>query len=504
MGQTPLQSVLGLFALSPETRVIVESLLAIAGALTALALRRRKLAVSAGGFSMAALGLVLDVLAQIAGPGAELSRWLGALAIILFMFGVIRIALEGMFSAFARRRRPHYSTILRDLMMLVLWAAVAMVVLSTSLKVNITPLLATAGVGVAVIGFGLQETLGNIFSGLTLQIAKPFEPGDWVRFQTHVGRVRGISWRSTAIVTRANERVEIPNGQLARDALWNYAGVPVADEVALGTSYDDPPSRVKDVVMSVLRDVPQVLSNPMPEVYAWEYGDFAIKYRVKYWLKDYGDQERVRDQIVTSLWYALRRHGIVIPFPIQTLHLYRRPSRRVAREPEEEKIIAELRRVDFLRTLGDEELKTLIPTVRVHQFGPGEVLVREGEPGESFYIIRRGTVDVTVKGQDGTVRHLAETSHSSRNPFFGETSLMAGQPRNATIRARTDVEVLEMTRDGFAQLFREHPELAEPMGEVIATRLTERTELLTDTPGGDGARTRRNRLLAKMREIFQL
>ena len=147
-------------------------------------------------------------------------------------------------------------------------------------------------------------------------------------------------------------------------------------------------------------------------------------------------------------------------------------------------------------------MRILAGAVRVHQFGAGETLMRRAIAGDTFYIIRRGMVDVTTNGADGKQVHIAELG---RPDFFGEVALMTGEPRNATVRARTDVEVLEMSRNGFTELFKSHPDAAAQMSEIIAARLSQRRELLDAGQQADGgARGRSSRLLAKMREIFDI
>jgi potassium efflux system protein len=257
---------------------------------------------------------------------------------------------------------------------------------------------------------------------------------------------------------------------------------------------------VREVILGFLRDVPEILHRPEPEILAWEFGDYAIRYRVKYWIADYGRSEHIHGRVVSGLWYALRRHGIEIPFPVRTLVLSQ--ERRIEESAALREIASELRGVDFLRVLDDDEMQILASAVRVRQFGVGEALIREGEDGDTFYIIRRGVVDVTANGADGKPIHLNELT---RPAFFGEMALMTGETRNATIRARTDVELLEMSRDGFTELFKTHPEAAAQMSEIIAARLNQRRELLDagQQPDG-GARGRSSRLLAKMREIFDI
>ncbi len=495
---TQLQTLLGLEGAAGDTRAVIESAVAIAALLYALALRHRRGNLRAWPVAMAGVGLMVDVVTPLFGH-ARFAYLVDTAAVILFLWGVIRIGLE-LADAATHRGREHFSTIFRDLLTLTLWTLVVMVVLRTFFKIDVSALLAVPAVLTVVVGFALQETLGNIFSGLTLQISRPFESGDWVRVADKVGTVHGVGWRATTIVTRANEWLDIPNAQLAKDLLFNYGKHAVADEVSIGLGYGEPPNRVREVILDVLRDVPDVLHHPEPEILAWEFGDYAIRYRVRYWLADYGRSEQIHARVVSGLWYAMRRHGIEIPFPVRTLVLSQ--ERRVEESEVQREIIAELRNVDFLRELSDDEMRILAGAVRVHQFGAGEALVREGETGDALYIIRRGVVDVTAKGADGHPIHLNELT---RPAFFGEMALMTGEARNATIRARTDVEVLEMTRNGFTELFKSHPDAAAQMSEIIAARLSQRRELLdAGHPADGGVHGRSGWLLAKMREIFDI
>ncbi|MGC2495081.1 cyclic nucleotide-binding domain-containing protein [Candidatus Binatus sp.] len=496
---TPLQSMLQIDVLPRDSRTVVESVLVLVGMMGAFAVRRRRRAVTATTFLLLSGSALIDAGARFI-PNPLVGEKVAVAAFVLFLFGVIRLVLEFV-DSITRRGKVHFSTISKDLLMLVLWFVVVMVVLYTDFGVQPLSILTTTTVFAAVLGFALQETLGNIFSGLSLSMGRPFEPGDWIRSGAHVGQVKGIAWRATTIVTRANERLEVPNSVIAKDVLFNYATGHVCDEITVGISYSVPPNHVREVVLTLLRDLPQVLRDPPPEVLAWNYSDFAIEYRIKYSIADYGALERVRDRVASSLWYALRRHSIEIPFPTRTVHV------RDAGRDEDEKadaqfereLMTDLRHVDWLRGLSDEELRLLVPTVAVRQFGAGEMLVRIGEPGESMFIVRSGRAEVLGQTADGQVRHLAEIG---AGVITGEMALMTGEPRNASVRAITDLEVIEMDREGFTRLFKEHPDAAASIGDIIAARNRDRLEKLSSGDTMDGKGGPHRWLLAKMRELF--
>jgi small-conductance mechanosensitive channel/CRP-like cAMP-binding protein len=496
MATTPLETLTGFAQLRSDFRLTAEwiALLIMLG--LAVALRRRRFAFSATTFVLAASGLTLDIAATFLG-NPLFAQKIAVAGVVLFLFGMIRLMLEA--SDFVTRRgRAHFSTIFKDLLMFLLWGVVVGVVLYTDFGFQPLSILTTTTAVAAIVGFAAQTSLSQIFSGLMLQLSKPFAPGDWVQSGDHIGQVRGINWRSTTLVTRHKERVEVPNTEMSNAPLLNFSEGKVADEVAVGLSYDVPPNRAREVIRHVLRGIPNVLHDPPPEILPWEYQDFSIKYRVKFWMRDYLEQERLHSEVITSLWYALRRNGMEIPFPIRTLQMRRRAA-AIDRGDYEGEIMRELRKIDFLRDLDDNELRVIVPTVRSHQFGAGEILMRDGEHGESLFIIRHGTVEVLVPGADGTDRRV----NTLQSPtFIGEISLMTGAPRNATIRALDDVEVLEMNREGFTRLFKERPDAARAMSEVIAVRISENQAVRAMGAPGDGKAGRSVWLLNKMREIF--
>ncbi|HXR34557.1 MAG TPA: mechanosensitive ion channel family protein [Candidatus Binataceae bacterium] len=496
MTETSLQTVLGLAALSLHLRFGIELTLAALSAAGALIVRRDDRYVGPAGFVLVSAGFVSDVLMHLMSRTSEVGLTLEALGLVLFFFGVIRLALDLVDYALPGKVRT--SNIFWDLILILLYAVVLMVVLRATLRVDLTSLLATSAVISVIIGFALQETLGNIFAGLAMQMQKPFEPGDWIHFGTHLGRVQGIGWRATRIITRENERLEIPNNLIAKDIVVNYTTGSVADEIFIGLPYEQPPNRVKEVLTRVLRHAHGVARHPEPEVFAVEYGDSAIKYRLRFWLSDYGPQEHVRDAIISNVWYALRRQSIDIPFPIRTVYLHQARGDEDLRAEQEHHLIAELRQVDFLEELGDEEIKMLLPNTRVHQFGNGEVLMHQGEIGDFFHILRRGTVEVVAHAANGGAIHITDLKAPA---FVGEIALLTGETRNASVVARSDVEVLELNRDAFTHLFHQRPEALNEISAVVARRIKETTGIV-DTFSAQNDRRSDNWLVAKMKAIF--
>ena len=483
---------------APVTHALLGTALLIAVAVAWTFLHREPRTRRYGGaLVFLALAFATEVIVPWLDPRWRSAMTLRAAGLVLFFFGLVRalvITLEGV-----ARRRGDVSSIFREIATLVAYGIVILVVARLELNVDVTPLLATSALVTAVVGLALQETLGNVFSGLSLQLQKPFAPGDWVRFGNYLGRVQGIGWRSTRLETRALERLEVPNAVLARDVITNYRGDAVGDDLFIGASYDAPPNRVKEIILRVLRHNANLARHPEPEVWVVDYGDFAVKYRIRFWMLDWSRQDWVRDEIMTSLWYALRRNGIEIPFPVRTLHIKRAPLADASVDGRQQELVTALRRVDFLSNLEEGELGTLVPNLYDVEFGRGEIICREGESGDTFYVVRRGTVEILADTPNGGQKHVADLHAPA---FFGEMSLLTGEPRSATVRAKTDSRVLVVEREGFESLFQAHPEVAEAICGILATRKTELRERREQQLARETTESTSRRLLAAMRTIF--
>ena len=178
---------------------------------------------------------------------------------------------------------------------------------------------ALTAAGAVVIGLALQDTLGNFFAGLAIQVEKPFRVGHWVRVAGTDARVQEVTWRATKLRTKTGNLVVVPNSALAKDTIVNYSE-PSADtrlEVDISVGDDVPPNRVKATVLEGMRDVAGILGSPAPEVLLLDFGESAIAYRVRFWTTDFTADERLKDAVRTATYYAFNRAGIPIPSPVR-------------------------------------------------------------------------------------------------------------------------------------------------------------------------------------------
>jgi CRP-like cAMP-binding protein len=323
-------------------------------------------------------------------------------------------------------------------------------------------------VGAVVIGFALQNTLGNLFAGLAIQIEKPFRVGHWVRIADIDGLVSEITWRAVKVRTKSGNFVVVPNSKLADDIIINYSE-PTPEtriEVEVGLSYDCPPNLAKRVIGEALKDQPNLIPERTPEVLLDKFDNSAINYRIRVWTAEFAADERIRDRIRVALYYACRRHGIDIPYPMQVQIEKPDPALAVRNFSIDEEA---LRQVSVFASLNDDVRQQLARATTRALFAAGEVVVRQGDSGSSMFVIATGEAVVLLESGQ-------EIARIGPGGFFGEMSLLTGAPRNATVRATTDSELLEITADAFRQFVLANPAVVEQIGVAVANRRAELEE----------------------------
>ena len=160
----------------------------------------------------------------------------------------------------------------------------------------------------------------------------------------------------------------------------------------------------------------------------------------------------------SAIWYALHRAGMEIPFPSRNINVTEMNEDRIQRKRDEEyaRRVDALSRVDVFRALDAEKIDRLARRLRQVVFGPGEVILRQGDPGDSLYVVRGGQVAVQI----GVLGAHKEVATLGDGEFFGEMSLMTGESRTATVVAKSDVECYIVDKEAFQEIVQEKPELA--------------------------------------------
>lgn len=411
---------------------------------------------------------------------------------LLFAFAVIHFAVLVLVNPLRADRVPdRFPTIIQDVIVFALFAVVATLVMEEKF-------LTTSAVGAVVAGLALQDTLGNLVSGLAIQVEKPFQLGHWISSGDWEGEVAEITWRATKLRTRQGNQVIIPNGELAKAAIVNYSepASPTRLEVEVGTGYDDPPNRVKAAILDVLDKEPLVLKMPAPVVHLISFDASSLLHRARFWIARFPMDEVITDRVRTAIYYALKRENISIPYPISVEYgaELQPPGPDLAGQRAAQELLVA---TDLFGVLGDEARQELVAVSPLRLYGAGEPIVRQGEPGHSAFVICQGRVRVSLDQGD------TELAILERGAYFGEMSLLTGDVRTATVRALGDCTVLEITADNFRRLLLENPAVVDRMSVVVADRRAGIARARAEIGNGPMPETATG-LVARMRKFLRL
>jgi small-conductance mechanosensitive channel/CRP-like cAMP-binding protein len=462
------------------------------------------------------VGLNLLTLPVLAGLRVEpLSGWYDDLRLAASVFYVL--AGTGMFGTLLfgvllPRLGVNAPRILRDVILAAV-GIVALIVVANRLGFPLSGVITTSAVLTAVIGFSLQDTLGNVMGGLALQTDNSIGVGDWVKLGDGTrGRVAEIRWRYTAIETRNWETVIVPNGVLMKGQVMvegRRAGQPHQTRrwVYFNVDFRYAPSDVIGAVNEALTAAPieRVASTPAPHCILMDLADSTARYAVRYWLTDLAVDDPTDSVVRTRIYFALKRHSIPLSIPAHAVFLTEENVERKAEKSrsDRERRLAAMARVDLFDDLDDATRARLADRLRYAPFTRGEAMTRQGAEGHWLYMIIEGQASVRV-ATEGVEREVAKLDAGN---FFGEMSLMTGARRQATVVALSDVECYRLDKAAFQDVMHERPQLAEGMSAVLAAR---RVGLVAAQEGLDhDARERRigeekRAILHKIREFFGL
>jgi CRP-like cAMP-binding protein len=355
-----------------------------------------------------------------------------------------------------------------------------------------------------VIGLALQDTLGNIFAGVALQLDAAIAIDDWVRIDDRViGRVREVRWRSTSLETKDGDIIVFPNTVLNKAMVtrFNHGGLEHRQVIEFHADLRHPPNRVIDIVLDALKDTPNLSRSTPPECLLAAFDDSGVRYMVRYRLIDYQTDTRTDSEVRKRIWYAFQRHELDMPWPTRT-HLLT----QLTPEQGKEKIDRDLRRrlralakIAFFAPLNDEERQQLAEGLRFLPFASGELILRQGEPGDSLFVVRDGRVSVRL-AIEGSAKEIAVLGAGD---FFGEMSLLTGEPRRASVLAVEDTECYVVDRALFEGILQRNPRLAESISHLLAEREVDLQSQKHSLEASQRS-TDRAALLDRIRRFFRL
>jgi small-conductance mechanosensitive channel len=377
---------------------------------------------------------------------------------------------------FGAKQKIKYPRLIKDVVIIILYIIGMLLFAKYYLNIKLTVVLASSAVLTVVIGFALQDILGDLFSGIALNLEESLNIGDWIKIGEHEGKVEEFRWRSIKIRTIDNVLVLIPNRIASKEEVNRFGGSreSFALRLKIGVHYKNSPDFVISTIMEVLSTIPGVLATPKPLVMVHKFDDFAIIYEIKFWLTDYSIKDPLKSEIQRKTWYAFKRNGIQIPFPIRDIYIKDIKKEKIPASPkwaemDKEQIIAVLQKNEVLNTISQNQLENLAEDIEIKLYGIGETLIKEGEEGRYFYHFLEGEAEV-LKNDQVIIRMRA-------NDYVGEMALFTGEKTTADVRITKESRVLRISSERFRETVRLNEKMARKLSEVIAQRKGQLMEL---------------------------
>ena len=377
-------------------------------------------------------------------------------------------------NAIPKAQRDKIPKLLIDFLRIFIVLLSAAFVMSEVWGADLGRLLAALGVGSVVLGLALQDVLGGLFAGLALLSSKPFVVGDWIQVgddEKLLGQVVSIDWRAVSLVNPHEDRIVIPNAVIAKQQFKNYSRPSLDTMIIVGFdfSFDASPRKVKDMLMDVAHQTPNILETPKPAVFVKSYDEFSIHYDVHCVINKFDIFNVIRDDFVSRVWYASKRNGVSFPNRVHDVFHFNGPDQQSVDliTPD---ILAEHISALAVLDVSKSDIEKLSKNSYLREYTRGECVLATGVIPTYFYIILKGKVQEQPGDQP-----LFDENYSkfllSRGDFFGIAGMVHQYPATSNIFANTDVSIIEVEIAAMRNMLQINPQVAQCIESVAESRM---------------------------------
>jgi small-conductance mechanosensitive channel/CRP-like cAMP-binding protein len=375
------------------------------------------------------------------------------LFVAAWWIGVARIGVVTGQILLKINHQAHSARLALDLVAGAIYLGAVLAIVDLVFGVSVTGLVATSGIIAIVLGLALQNTLGDLFSGIAIGIDRPFKVGDLIWIEGPVeGRVIETNWRSTRIATGANDIATVPNSVIAKSRILNRSSPTETRTETVKVVLDPAVSPRKGVTLlraAALNTVSLIL-HPAPKVNCLELGGAGATYEISF-SASISSLGNARSDLLQQVARHARYGGVALATQNGT------PLVPVA-APDLSQLLHETL---VLEALTDEECAVLASRLVVHRGETGDKIFDQGGELASLFIIANGTFEVTRDDGQGS-RRLGTIGPGD---YFGELALLTGEPNAVTVTALTPFLAYEVGKAMIEPLLEENPDLLHAFEE---------------------------------------
>lgn len=370
----------------------------------------------------------------------------------------------------------------------------ALVITTSVFNKDAGTLLAAGGIVGAGLAFALQRIIMDAFSGLVLDFEYNFKEGDWVKLANgKPGRIVGTTWRHVKVVTIDRNLLVIPNSMFATEVYENYSSPSnvYLDIVNVTMDHQVPVKHAERIMRGAIMSIDEIEDKLSCFAYAEKVTEGGVVYALCYPVGDMSGWRRRRHLVIEAVSEKLHQSGLKFS---ETLGEY--AISKAVKKFESLKFnvcIEILKTVEIFSILTEKEIKKLAKNIEQHEIEEGEVIINEGDQSNSLFVVGEGVIEVytTTSSKDGEIENILGTL--GPGAYVGDRALLLGEKRSASVRAKSNVLVYEITKDDFMPICKSRPMLMEKLSEVMAIR--EQQNMLTLKSAKE-----RNRVTKKLKD----
>ncbi len=366
----------------------------------------------------------------------------------------------------------HAARLALDLAAGAIYLTAVIAITDIAFGISVTGLVATSGIIAIVLGLALQNTLGDLFSGIAIGIDRPFKVGDLIWIEGSIeGRVIETNWRSTRIATGANDIATVPNSVVAKSRILNRSSPTETRTETVKVILDAavPPKRGVALLRAAALNTSALALHPAPKAVCMELSGDGASYEISF-SASLSSLGNARSDLLEQVARHARYAGIALATQNGTPLIPRKA-------PDLLQLLAE---TDVLEALTPDERALLASRIVAHRGEPGDTIFNQGGALSSLFIIANGTFEVTRDDGEGS-RRLGTIGPGD---YFGELALLIGDANVATVTALTPFLAYEVGKAMISPLLHENPALlhAFEKGAAKAQALLERTIAVQTCP----------------------
>ncbi|MDP4840382.1 MAG: mechanosensitive ion channel family protein, partial [Alphaproteobacteria bacterium] len=342
-------------------------------------------------------------------------------------------------------------------------------------------------------------------SGLILDVEHTYKTGDWIKLNDNtIGRVLKTTWRHIEVETEYKTLIVIPNGRLVANSYENlshYKGV-YAEHLIVSIDYNITVERVERILTDGLLSIKEVVETGIYAVFAEKTTEGGMNYTLRYGVRGYDSLRLMRHKVIKTVVEKLHASNLKIS---ETFGEYILSKAIPFSLSPETSITDVLRKVSLFAVLTDNELENLSSKVTRHLVDVGHELITKNDTTDSLFVIAEGVVDVIIPLTKNQVTKDHVVATLGEGNFVGDRSLLLGEPRSATVRARTKVLTYEVNKEAFQPILQARPSLINDLSKIIVEREQDTSKKINDaSQTKEEVQTLQAEIIKGMKKFFGL